>query len=111
MSSLSENFYSNYLTLLNKSGESVKVLEHSEKMFQLFPSSVIALSWICKMFNQLYIEGSEPHCIRINEYVETLLRIDQKNAMGLFTQGLLCYINCNFTGARENLIEGNGNFN
>lgn len=86
------------------------MLEHSEKMFHLFPSSVIALSWICKMFNQLYIEGSEPHCSRINEYVETLLRIDQKNAMGLFTQALLWYINCNFTGARANLIEGNRNF-
>lgn len=109
-SAVPENFYSSYLTILNKTNQTAKVLEHSIKMHELFPSNVVALSWICKIFNQMYIEeNSDLSCNLENivEYADKLLKLDQKNAMGLFTQAVLLFEKNDVLSAKEKLTEGN----
>ncbi|KAH1001196.1 hypothetical protein HUJ04_013439 [Dendroctonus ponderosae] len=104
---VSEGFYSSYITVLNKSRQMLRVLEHSQKMHELFPSSVVALSWICKVFNEMSIEeNSEVDSItpKIGGFTAKLLNLEPANAMALFTQAVLLFRDRNVFEAREKLL-------
>ncbi|XP_066150901.1 tetratricopeptide repeat protein 37 isoform X2 [Euwallacea fornicatus] len=105
-SSITEYDFSNYLVVLNKTGNSLKLLEKAEDMAQLFPSSSTALSWICKVYNELYIEeNTEFNCDKICTYVDKLLEFDPQNTMGLFTHALLEFKDGKSVIAREKLLD------
>lgn len=106
---LSEGFYSSYITLLNKNRQILQVLEHSQKMHDLFPSSVVALSWICKVFNEMFIEENpevDSNLPKIAEVTSKLLYLEPANAMALFTQAVLLFRDRNMSEAREKLMLG-----
>ncbi|XP_066249141.1 superkiller complex protein 3 isoform X2 [Euwallacea similis] len=105
-SSITEYDFSNYLVVLSKTGNSLKLLEKAEEMAQLFPSSSTALSWICKVYNELYIEeNTKFNCNKICAYVDKLVEIDPQNTMGLFTQAVLQFQDNKCSIAREKLFD------
>ncbi|XP_076257912.1 tetratricopeptide repeat protein 37 isoform X2 [Rhynchophorus ferrugineus] len=83
---------SNYLSILYKGKLFVKLYENAINICEIYPNSVLFLSWICKMYNELYIlefpEIDSFHS-EIEKYKMKLLQIDPNNAVGIFTEAVL----------------------
>ncbi|KAL1501937.1 hypothetical protein ABEB36_007164 [Hypothenemus hampei] len=105
---MTEHFYSDYLTVLYKTNNVEKLWHQAQKMCQLFPSSLLGLSWICKIYNQLSIEDNltiDCDTTQITDYVNKLLELEPNNSMALFTQAVLDFKENNFSLAKELLLK------
>lgn len=78
-------------------------------MFERFNSNSLPLLWLCKIYNQSYVEQSNLYlkiANKIDYYCTELLNLDKNNAMGLFTQGILLYETGKIMEAKSNLFNG-----
>lgn len=88
---ITSQIYSSYITILNKRKEYTEVLKKAEEMYEKFTTNTISLEWICKVFNQWYVEGNnmaEEYEEKAFKYCADLLKFDSRNSMGLFTKSI-----------------------
>ncbi|KAJ3638165.1 hypothetical protein MTP99_001570 [Tenebrio molitor] len=83
-------YYADYLNLLYRLEKFEEVVEHAKKMHTLFETDSVSLRWICKIFNECYIESD---VTIVNEdiatYCEALLKLENQSATALFTKSIL----------------------
>ncbi|KAJ8978706.1 hypothetical protein NQ317_015954 [Molorchus minor] len=102
------SYYSSYLAILYKQKRYEEILVHAEKMHNLFESDTISLVWICKVFNQLFIEESEIAEIfydKVMIYSSKLLEMEQKNAIALFSKSIILLKENKVVEAKAILVE------
>lgn len=90
----SRQYYSEYLKILQKQNKREALLHEAEKMHVLYSDSSVALEWICKIYNESYIEKTdlfEKVENKINEYCEKLLDIQPDCTMALFTKSIIFF--------------------
>lgn len=90
----SRQYYSEYLRILQKQNKREVLLEEAEKMHLLYSDSSVALEWICKIYNESYIEKNHHYLKvehKINEYCEKLLEIQPDSSMAHFTKGIMLF--------------------
>lgn len=83
-------YYADYLNLLYRLEKFEEVVEHAKKMHTLFETDSVSLRWICKIFNECYIE-SDVTIVKedIATYCEALLKLENQSATALFTKSIL----------------------
>lgn len=106
---LNPEYYSTYLGILYKKGDYDNLLIHAEKMYNLFTTETISLVWICKVFNQCFVE----HCGQVEDtfkkaakYYPKLLEVEPQNAMGLFSKSIALLREGEVIKAKNILVEG-----
>jgi tetratricopeptide (TPR) repeat protein len=82
-------YYADYLNLLYRLEKFEEVVEHAKKMHTLFETDSVSLRWICKIFNECYIE-SDVTIVKedIATYCEALLKLENQSATALFTKSI-----------------------
>nr|CAH7731856.1 unnamed protein product [Callosobruchus chinensis] len=98
--------YSDYLTLLYKQNKYEELIMHAQKMHMLFKNDNIPLVWICKVYNQSYLENkdlAEKHFALAKTCYEELLKIVPNDAIGLFTCGIMLLEEGKLLEAKETL--------
>lgn len=101
-------YFSSYLNALYQQNKYLEVFETAEKMGKLFESNTVSLIWICKIYNQTFVEESnliEKFNDKIDEYLTKLLDLEPKNLMGLFTKSIRLFLNNKFVESRDILEE------
>jgi superkiller protein 3 len=83
-------YYADYLNLLYRLEKFEEVVEHAKKMHTLFETDSVSLRWICKIFNECYIESDVTiEKEDIATYCEALLKLENQSATALFTKSIL----------------------
>ncbi|XP_056637029.1 tetratricopeptide repeat protein 37 [Diorhabda sublineata] len=88
-------YYSSYLNLLYKQNKYEEVFKNAENMHKCFDSDTVSLTWMCKVYNQLYTEDFELSDIfttNIDDYYIKLLNKEPDNGIGLFTKGIRTFL-------------------
>lgn len=102
-------YYSTYLAILYKKEDYDNLLYHAEKMYNLFSTETISLVWICKIFNQCFVEQAEraEHIFKkAIIYYPILLEMEPQNAIGLFSKSIALLREAEFMRAKDILAEG-----
>ncbi|KAJ8948114.1 hypothetical protein NQ318_008467, partial [Aromia moschata] len=105
---VNNSYYSSYLSILYKLKRYEDLLEHAEKMHNLFESDTISLVWICKVYNQLFVEESpvvEKYFKKVMEYSAKLLEVEPKNAIALFSKSITLLRENRTVDAKDILVE------
>lgn len=98
----------NYLKILHKNQKIEQLLEHSQIMYEKMQNS-IALEWICKIYNEYYVEESILPLNfedKIETYYEILLNKDSQSHMAQFTKAIVLYKSGNILQTKNILTEG-----
>lgn len=80
-------------------------MTHAKKMYTLFENDSTSLRWLCKIFNETYVE----HDKMIEEYeniklhADSLLDLDNSSATAIFTQSILLFERKEFLEAKIRL--------
>ncbi|XP_008195456.1 superkiller complex protein 3 [Tribolium castaneum] len=84
-------YFSDYLNLLYKQDKAGELLQQAKKMHEMFESDWISLRWICKIFNEVYVESGTliESVENMANYSESLSKLEAPSATGLFTQSIL----------------------
>ncbi|RZC41781.1 tetratricopeptide repeat protein 37, partial [Asbolus verrucosus] len=96
-------YYAEYLNLLYKQDKVPELLEHAKKMHSLFETDWISLRWICKIFNESYVETGNmiENRENITNYCEELLKLETQSATALFTKSILLVDDQKFIDAKH----------
>lgn len=101
--------YSDYLQILHKQGKREKLLEEAKNMHLLYDDDILPLEWICKVYNESYVECtvlSESIEDNVKEFCEKLLKIQENSGMGLFTKAVLLFKEGRISEAEQILRKG-----
>lgn len=101
--------YSDYLQILHKQGNREKLLEEAKNMHLLYEDDILPLEWICKVYNECYIECnilSESIEENVKQFCEKLVKIQENSGMGLFTKAVLLFKQGNISEAEQLLRKG-----
>lgn len=84
-------YYADYLNLLYKLDKRVELLENAKIMHSLFESDWISLRWICKIFNETYVETNNmiEEQENIRNFSEALSKLESPSATALFSKSIL----------------------
>nr|CAI5830097.1 unnamed protein product [Callosobruchus analis] len=91
-SNVTSTQYSDYLTVLYKQNKYEELIQHAQKMHMMFKNDNMPLVWICKIYNQLYLENkdlAQKHLALAKASYEELLKIVPNDGIGLFTNGIM----------------------
>ncbi|KAG5897490.1 hypothetical protein JTB14_031114 [Gonioctena quinquepunctata] len=105
---LNPDIYSAYLNSLYKQGKQEELFSHAETMHTLFKTDTISLVWLCKIYNQWFLEDNnlaEKYFHKIENYFSHLLELEPKNAMGLFTSSIVLIKENKIAEAKNILVE------
>ncbi|XP_030763307.1 tetratricopeptide repeat protein 37 [Sitophilus oryzae] len=105
---ISEKCFSNFLAILYKEKSYIKTLDTAIEMNKLYPTNIVSFYWICKIYNQLWIEENpdvNKYEDKIEEYVENVLKLEQDNSMGLFTSAIFSLKTNKYLEAKEKLFK------
>lgn len=107
-----EEYYKKYLRLLYKSKKFTLLLEEARKMHLLYPESVSALEWICKVYSEQIAQGVRVLDVSensIKEYYKKLEVLSSGSGMVLLVKGAVFFRNESFVEARDALTQGTVN--
>lgn len=107
-----EEYYKKYLRLLYKSKKFTLLLEEARKMHLLYPESVYALEWICKVYSEQIAQGVRVLDVSensIKEYYKKLEVLSSGSGMVLLVKGAVFFRNESFVEARDALTQGTVN--
>ncbi|VEN48112.1 unnamed protein product [Callosobruchus maculatus] len=105
-SRVSSTQYSDYLTVLYKQNKYEELIRHAQKMQMLFKDDNIPLVWICKVYNQSYLENkdlAEKYLDLAKTCYKELLKMLPNDAIGLFTYGIILLEEGKLLEAKETL--------
>jgi hypothetical protein len=108
-----EEYYKKYLRLLYKNKKFTLLLEEAKKMHLLYPKSVSALEWICKVYSERIAQGAEVLDVSENnfeEYYKKLKVLNSGSRMVLLAKGAVLFRNKSFVEARDALTQGTVGF-
>ncbi|KAG5677413.1 hypothetical protein PVAND_007171 [Polypedilum vanderplanki] len=105
------DIYQSYFKVLHQKQRFIELVKAAEEMVEMYPSSVIPLEWICKM----YIENENNQSFQINEclksnfgiYVERLLEINPNSVLGLSASALIKFSIGDMASSRDILLKIN----
>lgn len=103
-----EEYYKKYLRLLYKNKKFTLLLEEAKKMHLLYPKSVSALEWICKVYSERIAQGAEVLDVSENnfeEYYKKLKVLNSGSRMVLLAKGAVLFRNKSFVEARDALTQ------
>ncbi|KAL3287821.1 hypothetical protein HHI36_002280 [Cryptolaemus montrouzieri] len=78
-------------------------------MYKLFPEDITCITWICKVYSELYIQNKPSaisEWVNIREIYQKLLTLEPKNAMAKLAQAI-CYVDNeekDYHSAKKNLL-------
>uniref|UniRef100_A0A6P7G2Q1 Tetratricopeptide repeat protein 37 n=1 Tax=Diabrotica virgifera virgifera TaxID=50390 RepID=A0A6P7G2Q1_DIAVI len=104
----SVQYFSSYINLLYRQHKYEEVFEIAEEMQAFFENDIVSLVWLCKVYNQLFVEESklvDKFNNKIKEYFPKLLSLEPKNAIGLFTKGIQLFLDSKLIDCKEILNE------
>lgn len=79
---------------MQKQNKRELLIEEAEKMHLLYPDNIVSLEWICKIYNESFVEKDnllskvDDH---IREYCEELLKLQPDSSMAVFTKSILLF--------------------
>lgn len=84
-------YYGDYLNILYKFDKRDELYEHAKSMHTIFESDWVSLRWICKLFNEEYVESETmiEEEENISNYCEALLKLESPSPTALFTKSIL----------------------
>lgn len=97
------------MQILHKQGKREKLLEEAKNMHLLYEDDILPLEWICKVYNESYIEHtviSESIEDNVKQLCEKLLKIQENSGMGMFTKAVLSFKEGNISEAEGLLRKG-----
>lgn len=104
-----EEYYQKYLRLLYKNKKFTLLLEEARKMHVLYPKSVAALEWICKVYSEQIAQGVEVLDVSesiIEEYYKELQVLNPASSMVLLAKGAVLFRKESFIESRDALTQG-----
>ncbi|XP_023026959.2 tetratricopeptide repeat protein 37 [Leptinotarsa decemlineata] len=105
---LNTNIFSVFLNSLYKQDKNEEVFKHAENLHSLSETDIIPLIWMCKIYNQWFVEDSDlskTYYEKIKCYFPCLLKIDSKNAIGLFTSSIVLLNENKLLEAKNTIVE------
>ena len=104
-----EEYYKKYLRLLYKNKKFTLLFEEARKMHLLYPKSVTALEWICKVYSVQTAQGVEVLDMSesiIEEYYKKLQVLNPASSMVLLAKGAVLFRKESFIESRDVLTQG-----
>ena len=104
-----EEYYKKYLRLLYKNKKFTLLLEEARKMHLLYPKSVAALEWICKVYSEQIAQGVEVLDVSesiVEEYYKKLQVLNPASSMVLLAKGAVLFRKESFIESRDALTQG-----
>ncbi|CAG9862355.1 unnamed protein product [Phyllotreta striolata] len=101
-------YFSAYLNVLYQQNKYLEVFENAEKMSMVFERDTVSLTWMCKIYNQSFVEESNLHANfseKIADYLPKLQKLDPKNVAGLFSKSIQLLLENDLTETKNILKE------
>lgn len=106
---MTRQYYAEYLKILYKKNKYELLFQEAEKMYSLYSTDLTPLEWICKVYNELVIEGIaviQNKREKIEHYFGILLNIQSDSSIGLFTKSVTLFEDKHYNESKDILKQG-----